>query len=188
MNKLAKFIKNHSTFIIVMVAIITVIMGYYALQIEIEAGIKDMLPEDNKVVEQFEEVQDTFGGMDFAAIILEDEEVIDLPTLKKIEKITNELEKTEGVSKVKSLTNIEKIEGSVSGIEVNKFIKELPRNKEESKRIKENFLNRDQYLGKIVTKDFKSTVLIAEIENEDQPEVVVNKIQQAIKKYKEPEN
>ncbi|MGM0438777.1 MAG: hypothetical protein ACQEQD_10970, partial [Bacillota bacterium] len=170
MNKLAKFVKNYSTFIIVMVAIITVIMGYYALQIEIEAGIKDMLPEDNKVVKRYEDVQDTFGGMAFAAIMLEDEEIIDSPTLKKIENMTSELETIEGVSEVKSLTNIEKIEGSASGIEVNEFVKDLPQNKEESQKIKDDLLSRDQYLGKIVTEDFKSTVLLAEIEDEDKPE------------------
>ena len=187
MNKLAKFVKNHSTFIIVMIAIITVIMGYYALQIEIEAGIKDMLPEDNKVVERYEDVQDTFGGMAFAAIMLEDEEIIDSSTLKKIEEMTTELEGVKGVSEVKSLTNIEKIEGSVSGIEVNEFVKDLPQNKEEAQEIKDDLLSRDQYLGKIVTEDFKSTVLLAEIEDEDKPEAVVNRIQNAVKKYEGPE-
>ena len=187
MNKLAKFVKNHSTFIIVMVAIITVIMGYYALQIEIEAGIKDMLPENNSVVERYEDVQDTFGGMAFAAIMLEDDEIIDASSIKKIEKMTSELETIEGVNEVKSLTNIEKIEGSVSGIEVNEFIKSLPENKRDSQKIKEDLLNHDQYLGKIVTKDFKSTMLLAEIEDEDKPEAVVNRIQAALKKYEGPE-
>ena len=187
MNKLAKFVKNYSTFIIVMVAIITVIMGYYAFQIEIEAGIKDMLPEDNKVVEKYDDIQDTFGGMAFAAIMVEDDEIIDTSSLKKIDKITTELKGIEGVDEVKSLTNIEKIEGSFNGIEVNEFVAGLPKSNEESQNIKEDLLSHDQYLGKIVTEDFKSTVILAEIEDQDKPEEVVNRIQNAMKKYEGPE-
>ncbi|MGM0410903.1 MAG: efflux RND transporter permease subunit [Bacillota bacterium] len=187
MDKLAKFVKNHSTLIIVFVGIITAVMGYYALQIEIEAGIKDMLPEDNKVVERYENIQDTFGGMAFAAIMLEDDEIIDSSSLEKVEEMTNELENVEGVNEVKSLTNIEKIEASGSGIEVKEFVKKLPENEKEAQKIKNDLLSYDQYLGKIVTKDFKSTVLLAEIEDEDKPEAVVNRIQKTVKDYEGPE-
>ncbi len=187
MNKLAKFVKNNSTFIIIFVALITVVMGYFALQIEIEAGIKDMLPEDNEVVKRFDDVNDTFGGMAFAAIMIEDDEVIDPGTLRKIGKMTKELKEVEGVEDVKSLTNIEKIEGSVSGIDVNDFVDEIPENEDEAQVVKNDLLNHDQYLGKIVTEDFKSTVVLAEIEDEDKPERVVKRIEKAVKKYEGPE-
>lgn len=187
MNKLAKFVKNNSTFIIIFVALITVVMGYFALQIEIEAGIKDMLPEDNEVVKTFDDVNDTFGGMAFAAIMIEDDEVIDPGTLRKIGKMTKELKEVEGVEDVKSLTNIEKIEGSVSGIDVNDFVDEIPENEKEAQAVKEDFLSHDQYLGKVVTEDFKSTVVLVEIEDEDKPERVVKRIEKAVKKYEGPE-
>ncbi len=187
MDKLAKFVKKYSTFIIIFVLLITVVMGYFALQINIEAGIKDMLPENNKVVTKYDEVQDTFGGMAFAAIMIEDEEIIDTSTLKKIERMSSELKNIEGVKEVKSLTNIDKIESSAGGIEVNQFIKEIPNNKEEVQKIKDELLSRDQYLGKIVTKDFKSTMVLAEIEDRDKPEKIVNKIQKSVKNYKGPE-
>src|SRR6056297_2257568 len=96
MNRLARFVKKYSTTIIIFVLFITVVMGYFALQIEIEAGIKDMLPKDNKVVKKYNEVQETFGGMAFAAIMIEDDEIIDTATLKKIKKMNSDLEKIDG--------------------------------------------------------------------------------------------
>ena len=187
MNRLARFVKKYSTTIIIFVLFITVVMGYFALQIEIEAGIKDMLPKDNKVVKKYNEVQETFGGMAFAAIMIEDDEIIDTATLKKIKKMNSDLEKIDGVKEVKSITNIDKIESSAGGIEVNNFIKKIPANNEEAQKIKEELLRRDQYLGKIVTEDFKSTMVLAEIKDEEKPEEIVNRIQSTVKKYKGPE-
>ena len=188
MKKLANFVKKYSALIIAFVILVTVVLGYYALQIEIEAGIKDMLPEDNKVVEKFDRISDTFdGGMAYAVVMLEDEEIIDSPTLKKIDKMSSELKDIKGVDDVKSLTTIEKIEGSFTGIEVNDFVKKIPETDAEAKKIKDDLLSHDQYLGKIVTRDFKSTVLLADIEDKDNPEKVVNRIQQAIAKYEGPE-
>ena len=59
----------------------TAVIVYFAFQIDIEAEIKDMLLQDNPVVERFDEVSDIYGSITYSAIMLKGEDVLDTETL-----------------------------------------------------------------------------------------------------------
>lgn len=188
MNKLSRFVTKHSKSIIVVVILITLFLGYFAAQIKIKAGFKDMLPEDNAKVEDFEEVGDLFGGTSFAAVILEDENILDASSLKKIDEMTQKFKKIDGIEDVTSLTNVKDIRGDFFGIEVVEFIEQLPKTEADILNLKEELSKNDQYMGSIVSEDFRSAVILLTFQHEvENIEDVVQEIREVAQPYEGPE-
>ena len=187
MDKIYNFVEKYSIPIIILVIVLTIIMGYFALQIDIEAGIKDMLPQNSPVVERFEDVSDTFGSLTYTAVMVRDDDILDQSTLQKIEAMTQEFSEAEGVSDVISLTNIKNIEGGAAGITVNEYIDEIPETESEIESLKNKLSNEEQYVGKIFTPDFKDTMILVKFVDQEEPEVVVSRIRNIVSKYEGPE-
>ncbi len=187
MKVVYKLVEKYSIPIIIIVTLLTIVMGYFALQIDIEAGIKDMLPEDNPVVERFDKVSDTFGSINYSVIMLEDEDVLDTTTLGKIKTMSKEFQEIENVSDVKSIINLKDIQGAAGGITVVEYIEDIPEKGTELNDLKETFRNQDQYVGKFYTLDFKSTLMLVNFDKVEKQEVVVNKLKNIVSEYEGPE-
>ncbi len=157
MKKVSDFVIKYSKTIITFVVLITIIMGYFVSKIEIQAGIEDMFPDHNPIVQRFNRANDQFGGMTFAVLMMEDDNIIDSETLHKIANLTEELEKISGVEEVVSLTNVDQIKGNLFGIEISQLIKTIPETKIEEDELKEIIMNNDQYSGSLISKDCKAT-------------------------------
>ena len=96
---------------------------YFGLtQLEVVTDDRSMLPEGDPVVAAFDEVDETFGGAEFAMVILELGEVFEPEALREIDRLTLSLERAKGVNSVWSITNIEEIRGVKGGIEVVELI------------------------------------------------------------------
>ncbi|MFO7815679.1 MAG: MMPL family transporter [Halanaerobiales bacterium] len=187
MEAVYKLVKKYSVTIIIIVLLLTLIMGYFAFQIDIEAGIKDMLPESNPVVEKFDDVSETFGSITYTAIMLEDENILDYDTLQKIESMTAEFHEIENVSDIKSIINIKDIQSEADGIIVEEYIEDIPEKDSELDDLKKTLKNQEQYVGKFYTEDFKNTMMIVNFEEAEKQEVVVNKLKDIIADYEGPE-
>ena len=182
-----RLVEKYSIPIIVIVVFLTMIMGYFALQIDIEAGIKDMLPNDNPVVERFDRVSDTFGSITYTAIMLEDEDVLDTSTLNKIKSMSNKFEKIENVSDVRSIINLKDIQSAAGGINVVEYIEEIPSKDTELNDLKQTLRNQDQYVGQFYTEDFKNTLILVNFDEVEKQEEVVNKLKDIVSEYEGPE-
>lgn len=187
MEKIYRFVEKFSMPIIIIVILLTVVMGYFAVQIDIEAGIKDMLPQNSLVVERFENVSDTFGSLTYAAVMINDDNILDKDTLNKIESMSKDFSNIKGVSDVTSLTNIKDIKGGATGIKVNEFIDEVPQTESSIQNLKQELSDEEQYVGKIFTKDFKNTMVLVKFEDQEEPEAVVSDIRSVVNKYEGPE-
>src|SRR6056297_4184934 len=187
MEKIYRFVKKFSMPIIIIVILLTVVMGYFAVQIDIEAGIKDMLPQNSPVVERFENVSDTFGSLTYAAVMINDDNILDKDTLNKVESMSKDFSNIKGVSDVTSLTNIKDIKGGAPGIKVNEFIDEVPQTESSIQNLKQELSDEEQYVGKIFTKDFKNTMVLVKFEDQEEPEAVVSDIRSVVSRYEGPE-
>lgn len=188
MNRISNFVIKYSKLIIVTVIVITFILGYYATQIKIKAGIEDMLPKGNAVVDTFYKATDLFGGMNYGVIMIEDQDLLDTHSLKKIDEITKELEKVEVVKEVTSLANIQVIKGDYFGIEVKKLIDSFPQTNEETQNLKKEISNEEQYIGSIISEDFTSTlILINFIPEMEKVEKSLDEIRKIVNSYEDPE-
>lgn len=182
MQKLAKWVGRHPRSIIAIVLVTTLFFGYGLTKIQVSTDVKKMLPEDDPGVAAFDEVDETFGGAEFAMIILDMGEVFSASALHEIDQLTNDLERVKGVSSVLSITNIEEIKGVEDGIEVVELIKEIPTNESELQELKHRVLSDDDYAGQIVSKNGKIALVLVQLLPNVDKKIVVYNIKEVLKK------
>jgi len=168
LEKLTKWVSKYPKTVITVVILLTVFFYFGLTKIEVATDPKTMLPEGDPVVAAFDEVDETFGGAEFAMVILDMGEVFTTNSLQEIDRLTLSLERVKGVSSVWSITNMEEIRGVEGGIEVKELIEEIPTSEAELQKLKNRVLSDDDYAGQIVSKNGKvALVLIQLLPNTD---------------------
>lgn len=188
MERVSRFIIQHARWIIFTVIVLTLVMGYFATRIEINAGIEDMFPASNSTVERFNRANDLFGGMTFAVVMLEDANVLDGQTLQKVAGLTQALEEIEGVQEVVSLTNVKQVKGNELGLEVSPLVPMIPENEEEERALREIFADDQQYTGAIISSDYTATTILVKF-NQDLADTAqpVQEMKRLAEQYANPE-
>ena len=130
------FVGKFPKTIIGVVLLLTVFFYFGFTKIEVLTDDRSILPEGDPVVAAFDEVDETFGGAEFAMVILDMGEVFDAEALREIERLTLSLERVKGVNSVLSITNVEEIRGVEGGIEVVELIEEIPTDEAELQKLK----------------------------------------------------
>ena len=173
LEKLTKFVGRFPKSIIAVVILLTVFFYFGLAKITIVTDPKTMLPEGDPVVVAFDEVDETFGGAEFAMVILDMGEVFTTNSLQEIDRLTLSLERVKGVSSVWSITNMEEIRGVEGGIEVKELIEEIPTSEAELQKLKNRVLSDDDYAGQIVSRNGKiALVLIQLLPNVDRNNLI----------------
>ena len=182
LEKLTKFVGTYPKTVIIVTLLLTVFFYFGLTKIDVVTDDKSMLPEGDPVVAAFDEVDETFGGAEFAMVILDMGEVFDVEALREIDRLTLSLERVKGGNSVWSITNVEEIKGVEGGIEVVELIEEIPDSEAELQKLKNRVLSDDDYAGQIVSKNGKiALVLIQLLPNVDE-ESLIHDIKEVIQK------
>ena len=184
LEKFANWVIRFRYGIILTTVLITIAFGYSARKLTINSDLTAFLPHHDPVADLFKEVDKTFQGADLCAIALETKDIFDYGTLAEIQEITDSIEKIPGIASVISLTNIIDIRKIEDGIEVGKLIdpNNIPRDPQDLSRLKEYTLSKDMYSGAIISKDGKSTIILARILVEADEVKIAGLIRESINK------
>ena len=160
---------RHRVLVVAAIAAATCVMGYLAAHIEIKTVFSDLLPKNHPYVEVNNRFKQTFGGSNMVSIMLEVErgDVFDLKLLGKVQKITQELQKVEGVDtyQIASLASkkMKEVRASTEGIESRPLMwPNLPRDQGEIAVLREAVLNNPLVYGPYVSIDLKATLITAD--------------------------
>lgn len=191
MSRFNKFVLDNPKIIIGVLAIITIIFAAFIPQISFDADMEQMIPDDDPVIKDLEEAIEDFGSQDFLMIALRSDNIFNAGTLKKIDELTNKIEKLDGVKKVMSPLNVDLIESSVMGIEINPIVDKLPQTEEEIDKYRQRILNSSN-VGKLVTADGKAAAIMVTMEpfgdlSTQKMKALTAKIDKIVNSYRDPE-
>ncbi|QID16396.1 MMPL family transporter [Nitrogeniibacter mangrovi] len=163
------FILRRRVAVVVVVAAITVVMGYLAAHIEVKTVFSDLLPKNHPYVQVNNRFKQTFGGSNMVSIMLEVKkgDVFDMTVLRKVQEITKALQKVEGVDnyQIVSLASkkLKEVRASTSGIESRPLMwPDLPKDAAAIKTLREAVLNNPLVYGPYVSIDMKATLITAD--------------------------
>lgn len=180
MEKLAEGIIRFRYLIILTVTAITVVMGFFMKDLEVDADVLGYLPDDDPSAELFNRIGETYGGNEMAIVGLETDHVFETEVLEKVRQVTDSLRTVEGIGYVTSLTDIIDIRDTEYGIEIGRLVDEhdLPETRLELDSLKEYTLSKDMYRGVVVSEDSRATLVNGRIRSDaDKTEVVESIIQ-----------
>lgn len=169
MESFSSFLFNQRKAILILFGLLSVIMGYFALQLRIDAGFEKQLPLKHPFVQTFLEYQEEFGGGDrvLVAIHSKDGDIFSAESLEALKKLTDEIFFLPGINR-SSVTSIftpnvrfiEIVEGGFAGGNV--VPADFDYSEESIEEVRENVLKAG-IVGRLVSSDFKSAIVSAEL-------------------------
>lgn len=144
-----------------LVAVITVIMGWFAVSIRVDSGVENLLPTDDPARAYYEEVKRTFGNDEATIIGVFADDVFAPATVAKIDRLSKELAAIEGVREVLSIATLQGIETDDFGaLRVGRLMRELPTTDEEAAALKTRILDNPLYAGRAASADGRATGIL----------------------------
>jgi len=170
MLKLLKKIYKHPIIIFIVMILLTV-GSIKAIKSNgrLETNLDEYMPKDNPAFVYSDKAEEWFNIKDGVIIAIENKNgIINSETLQKVKDITKFLQKYPKIRKddVVSLYTAENIVGDEYGMNVKSFFKRVPKTKVKLDKLKENIKNNNMIFGKIVSKNYNSTLIIAELDKD----------------------
>jgi predicted RND superfamily exporter protein len=163
---------KHRAAVLLTLALITVVMGFYASQLRMDAGFAKQLPREHEYIKTFFEYQDRLFGSNRIMIVLRDREgdIWSQPFLSRLQSLTDEIFFLPGVDRrtVTSLwtPNTLYFEITEEGMEADLVISSdvLPdrMGEEDIALVRDNTI-KGGFVGRLVSKDYTAAMVTAEL-------------------------
>ncbi len=176
------------------VIVILIITGFFLYQTKtksrMETNLDKYMPQNHPAFIYSDKAEKWFDIKDGIIIAIENPHgVFNYETLRKIKKITKELQKMPEIDKddVTSLYTADNIVGSEEGLDVKAFYKRVPKDSEALQELRNKVVTNDMVFGKLVSKDEKVAIVVARIGDNVFSQDFYHRILELAKKYEGPE-
>lgn len=136
----------------------------------------------------YEDFKKIFGNDEFFVIVFKDNLIFSKKNLTLLKEITEKLEAIEEVREVKSLANIDELQGSEEYFEVKPFLEEIPETSQEFISLKKRAVENKLYLSNFISKNAQTAALIVyTYDRPDNPNyraALIEKTESLLEKYK----
>ena len=143
--------------------LIVVLTVFFALQIprlEIDTSTEGLMVEKDPARQYYEQVKQKFGGDSLTIVLVKADNVFTAPVLQAVKRISDALERTEGVTRVESLTTVNNIKGEGDSLNTDPLVGAVvPTVPAELERIRADALGSRVFVGNIVSRDARATAV-----------------------------
>lgn len=146
--------------------LMSMVLGWFALHIDVRTVFEDMLPSRHEYVQTHEKFKDTFGGSNMVSIMVETKngDIFNTAVLDKVRTLTLDLRKVSAVNpyQITSLASkkLKEVRASTAGIESRPLMwPDLPANAEQMAELKQAVLRNPLVYGPYVSKDLQATLI-----------------------------
>ncbi len=98
MSPFAHWMARHPIIPLAANLLVTLLLGWFALQIRVESSLSSVLPEGDPAIAYYAKVRETFGSDDVAVIGVRADDIFADSTLAKIERVTDASRQVKGVA------------------------------------------------------------------------------------------
>jgi len=169
-NLLEKLVFSYRRSVIVIAILLSLVMGYYATQLKIDAGFTKLLPMQHEYMQTFSEHQQEFGGANriLIALMVKEGDIFNKPFFDVLAAATDEVFFIPGVDRtqVKSLftPNVrftEVVEDGISGGNV--IPADFNGSEQALQQVRQNILKAG-IVGRLVATDFSGALISAQLQ------------------------
>jgi len=170
--------------IIIMLVLTALSLYYIRKNAYIETNLDKYMPQEHPAFVYSNKAEEEFNIKDAILFVVNNENgIYNKDTLNNVKKLSKELKKMKGVTKITSLYTADNIVADDGSLTVKRFYKRAPSSEEKLKKIKKNVESNEMIYGRIVSKDEKSTLVIAEIKDDVFTDAFYEKMMDTAKKY-----
>ncbi|MBC8467460.1 MAG: RND family transporter [Candidatus Marinimicrobia bacterium] len=156
------FDSHYPRTIIAGVIFITVILGWKLFSLELDPGVKSMLPRNHEIVQSMEKVDELFSGSDIIIIAVESDSLFSHATLTKLSAFQDSLESIDFIGNVTSIFTQKHILPEDGGFEIEPLLIEIPNDSVSLSELISK-LKQSGIVGNLVSDDFNKLCFIGQI-------------------------
>ena len=147
--------------VVVAVLVLSAIGAFFALRVGNEDDILAFLPQGNRDVKTFYDINRRFGGLDVGLVGIEADDVLDPDFLGRLQKVSRELKDMGGLSAVLSLTTVNDFtaDEQSGGIVAAPLVAEIPKTPEELAQLRAKVFSREHVVGNLVSPNGKAVLI-----------------------------
>lgn len=152
--------------VVCLLGVLTLALGYFAVHVQIKTVFMDMLPLNHPWIQTAEKYKTTFGGTNMVSIIVTAEhgDIFQSDILKKVQKITQEMQQVKGVNQFQIVSlasrKLKSVSASSMGVETKPLMwPDVPETAAGISELEKAVLQNPLVYGHYVSKDLKSTLI-----------------------------
>jgi hydrophobe/amphiphile efflux-3 (HAE3) family protein len=184
MKKIVNNIKNFSAYVItypkVTITLCFLITALFATQLPkltINASINGIFFPDFLAKRALDKLQNLFGGSEIVLLGIVTDNIYSPRILKKIQRLTKEIDAMEETDKVISLFTVYDMIGTEKGMKVSKLIEKIPETEKDVKALRARLRSNPMIWNKIISEDEMMTAIIATLTPGAKDDIVYEKFQ-----------
>lgn len=165
MQRYIDFVLKYPRSIILVIALVTLGLGYANRYIKMEPDVTQALPQKIPAKRLYDKMGEIFPSKEFVFIGLAGEGLFKPAYLQTVWDLTKKLERGGAVYSVISPTNISVIQGTPAGMDVHDILARPPTTKAEIEQFKGDLLHSDLALGNLLAEDEQAFGIMVFLKN-----------------------
>jgi uncharacterized protein len=173
MTRTAEWIVKKRLPVLLAIFLVTLFFGYHARKIEMYTAFSDLLPKGHPFIQVHEQFSKVFGGANLVLLSVEVKQgdIYNTPTLTKIQKLTEFLERTPGANNYQIFSiarqKVKDVRATSWGIEVQPIMwPAVPQTAEGIEQLRRAVNSNPTIAGRLVSLDGKAALITASFHEE----------------------
>lgn len=160
MTRLLVRIADHPLPIGAFLVLMTVALAWQIPRIRIDESAEGLMVEHDPAREYYEGIKERFGSDNLAIVLVQADDVFTAPVLAVVRRLSDELERIDGVSRVDSLTTVKNIKGRDDTLDTEPLVgATIPQTPAGLARVRADALANRVLVGNLVAPDARATAL-----------------------------
>ena len=105
MERLYRLVVSRPRVLLLVIFLLTCVFGFFAKDIRLDGSVESLLPQDDPAGRYYDDVRALFGSDEVGVVGVLADDIYTPDVLRKLQRLTTELAKIEGVQEVISLAN-----------------------------------------------------------------------------------
>lgn len=168
MERIYRLIVYQPKSVLLALFLLTCFFAYHAQYIRLDSSIESLLPDDDPENQYYQEVRALFGSDEVGVIGLVTDNIYTPDILQKIQRLTKEVEKVDGVESVLSLSNA--VDPIADVTDPPLLMPQIPSSTIAAETVRKKLADRPIYLKNLVALDGKAAainIFFAEMSNDE---------------------
>ena len=106
-------------------ALVTIFFAAQIPRLEVDASNEGFMLEQDPARRHYEQVKATFGSDELTVVMVKADDIFTAPALHAIQRVSNTLERVDGVVRVDSLATVDNISATDDGVEIAPLLHDL---------------------------------------------------------------
>ena len=153
------WIVRHPIAVVVFLVVVTCLAGSQIAKLEIDSSAEGLMVERDPERDYYESVKEWFGSDNLTVVRVKADDIFTTETLQTIARLTDALSDLEGVTRVDSLSTVNKIKSDDGMVDTGQLMPEVPTDPEDIEQLRSDTLSNDIFIRNLVSSDCKYTAI-----------------------------